>query len=297
MSDLPDSGHRTNFNTGAVRDASEGKGHPSSIPPTAIRRIAKRFEDGARKYKNHNWAQGMPLSRTADSAMRHITSFLEGDKTEDHLGAAAWNLCVLMQFEDWLGKGLLPEELDDRLYAKENPVAWAREQCAEGGWEWVSNLSPEDFVAAYRSGRLTDSKIDKYIHSSGRPKPINDGWRFSVCVPPDASKGMTPTEYMGYSKILSEKYYRKKHTEKDEARQPQRKFRTPEEWSRLYSNAVKDTMQSTADNPATRYAVVLRHDLSNYIGVFIKQRDAEDFMARLAAATNGHCEFDIIALP
>lgn len=49
-SPLPDSGERSKFPTGAVRDASIGKGHFHSIPPIAMRKLAKRFEDGARKY-------------------------------------------------------------------------------------------------------------------------------------------------------------------------------------------------------------------------------------------------------
>jgi hypothetical protein len=47
---LPDTGQRAQYATGAVRDASIGKGHFHSIPPTALRHLAKRFEDGYRKY-------------------------------------------------------------------------------------------------------------------------------------------------------------------------------------------------------------------------------------------------------
>ena len=57
---LPDSGARSEFATGAVRDASIGKGYFAMIPPEAETRIARRFEDGARKYGPDNWRKGIP---------------------------------------------------------------------------------------------------------------------------------------------------------------------------------------------------------------------------------------------
>ena len=80
---LPDSGARSEFATGAVRDASEGKGNPSLIPIDALRAVSKRFEDGATKYGRDNWQQGIPLSRYVDSLYRHLWQFMEGDDTED----------------------------------------------------------------------------------------------------------------------------------------------------------------------------------------------------------------------
>jgi len=50
MAGLPDTGSRTAFDTGAVRDSMQGKGLPSMIPTCAIMAMAKRFEDGATKY-------------------------------------------------------------------------------------------------------------------------------------------------------------------------------------------------------------------------------------------------------
>ena len=75
LSSLPDTGDRTAFNTGAVRDAMKGKGIPSMIPTEAIYAIARRFEDGATKYGADNWRKGIPLSRYCDSAYRHLMAF------------------------------------------------------------------------------------------------------------------------------------------------------------------------------------------------------------------------------
>lgn len=114
--DIPDSGERRQFSTGAVRDASVGKGHPHLIPPIAIREIALRFEQGSKKYSHGNFLKGLPLSCLYDSASRHILAWAEGKTDEKHLSAAAWNLVVAIYMQDQIDKGLLPKELDDLPY-------------------------------------------------------------------------------------------------------------------------------------------------------------------------------------
>lgn len=115
---LPDSGDRTQFDTGAVRDAMSGKGLPSLIPPEAIRRCARRFEDGANKYGLHNWMKGIPLSRYQDAITRHTLAAAEGQTDEDHLGAVLWNAAAWVWTQDEIEAGRLPESLDDRPYRK-----------------------------------------------------------------------------------------------------------------------------------------------------------------------------------
>jgi hypothetical protein len=110
---LPDSGARTNFATGAVRDAMQGKGMPSLLPLAALRAASKRFEDGANKYGRNNWEKGIPLSRYVDALYRHLWSFMEGKQDEDHAGAVVWNAMCLVQTEEWIREGELPEELND----------------------------------------------------------------------------------------------------------------------------------------------------------------------------------------
>jgi hypothetical protein len=115
---LPDSGARTNFDTGAVRDAMTGKGLPSLIPPEAIRRLAVRFEDGATKYGRDNWQKGIPLSRYNDAIIRHTLAAAEGQTDEDHLGAVLWNAAAWVWTSAAITAGDLPAELDDLCYAK-----------------------------------------------------------------------------------------------------------------------------------------------------------------------------------
>jgi hypothetical protein len=110
---LPDSGARSEFKTGAVRDAMSGKGTPSLIPIEALRAVSKRFEDGATKYGRDNWKKGIPLSRYVDSLYRHLWQLMEDDQAEDHGGAVIWNAMCLIQTKKWISEGKLPEELND----------------------------------------------------------------------------------------------------------------------------------------------------------------------------------------
>jgi hypothetical protein len=110
---LPDSGARSHFETGAVRDASEGKGFFSMIPHEAERRIAKRFEDGAKKYGANNWRKGIPLSRFYDAIRRHLAAWALGKTDEDHLGAVGWNYAVAAWTEREIYDGRLPASLND----------------------------------------------------------------------------------------------------------------------------------------------------------------------------------------
>ncbi len=110
---LPDSGNRSNFSTGAVRDAMRGKGLPSLIPVSALRAVARRFEDGAEKYGRDNWKKGIPVSRYVDSINRHLWQFMEEDRAEDHLSAVIWNAMCLYETKNRIDKGELPKDLYD----------------------------------------------------------------------------------------------------------------------------------------------------------------------------------------
>lgn len=126
MKPLPDTGTRSEFATGAVRDAMYGKGLPSQIPPEAIRRLALRFEDGASKYGLQNWMQGIPLSRYVDALIRHTLAAAEGQTDEDHLGAVLWNAAAWIWTEDQITSGSLPAELDDLCWRDHCPARPSR---------------------------------------------------------------------------------------------------------------------------------------------------------------------------
>ena len=96
---IKDSGERRAFESGAVRDMSEGKGRMDLLPWSAIMEVAKHCENGAKKYGEHNVDKGIPTHSLCDSAARHLAKYLEGWDDEPHLLAAAWNLLWAIQME------------------------------------------------------------------------------------------------------------------------------------------------------------------------------------------------------
>lgn len=113
---VKDSGARQQWDTGSRRDIREGKGRFDLIPALFLRRLAKHFENGAKKYGDRNWEKGQPLSRYLDSALRHMMSVQEGLEDEDHLAAAAWNIQAIMWTLEEVRAGRLPRELADLPY-------------------------------------------------------------------------------------------------------------------------------------------------------------------------------------
>lgn len=108
-----DSGQRQKYSTGAVRDTRDGKGRFDLLPPAAITLLARHFENGAKKYGDNNWLNGIPLSRYMDSALRHIFKVLSDQQDEPHAEAAAWNLMAFLETRERIKAGILPKALDD----------------------------------------------------------------------------------------------------------------------------------------------------------------------------------------
>lgn len=104
-----DSGERQKFDTGAQRDVQTGKPRYDLIPLGGLERIAGLYARGAEKYDDDNWKKGIPYSRCYASMFRHMMQFMQGDTTEDHLAAVAWNSLAIMHYED-----TERIELDDR---------------------------------------------------------------------------------------------------------------------------------------------------------------------------------------
>ena len=111
--EFKDSGQRQSFATGAVRDTQDGKGRFDLICWEFLRRLAVVMQKGAGKYGPWNWAKGIPLSRSFDSAVRHMYQWAEGKADEDHLAHAAANLMFLICTEAWVLNQNLPADLAD----------------------------------------------------------------------------------------------------------------------------------------------------------------------------------------
>lgn len=113
FSSVKSSGAMQEFGTGAVRDTPEGKGRFDLLPGYALWRLARHFENGAKKYSANNWRKGIPLARYLDSAGRHLEKLKAGWRDEDHAAAAAWNILCFLETEKAIKEGLLPKDLDD----------------------------------------------------------------------------------------------------------------------------------------------------------------------------------------
>ena len=108
-----DSGERTEFETGARRDAQDGKGRMDLLPWRAIMEVSKIYEDGCLKYGDRNWEKGIPLSRYADSGPRHFGKWMAGMDDEPHLKMAIWNFLSMLDTILRIKEGVLPETLND----------------------------------------------------------------------------------------------------------------------------------------------------------------------------------------
>lgn len=82
-------------NVDALYDALSASGVYHD-PHTMILEVSKHFEEGAKKYGEHNWQKGIPTHCYIDSAVRHYLKYLRGDKDEPHDRAFVWNiLCCI----------------------------------------------------------------------------------------------------------------------------------------------------------------------------------------------------------
>jgi hypothetical protein len=97
---MKDTGKRKTYSGGALEEIKVGKGKFVLISPYMETRLAHVMEKGEIKYTTRNWEKGMPFSRFADSAQRHLTQFKMGMTDEDHLAQAIFNLMAIIHFED-----------------------------------------------------------------------------------------------------------------------------------------------------------------------------------------------------
>ena len=95
------------FPTGAIRGTDADNERWDLITPIGLRRLAQTCAEGARKYGEYNWTKGIPASVMINHAIRHLYLYLAGDRSEDHLAHAAWNILGVCHFEE-----VLPEMID-----------------------------------------------------------------------------------------------------------------------------------------------------------------------------------------
>lgn len=93
---IKDSGARTTFDSGMVRDVADGKiDYSLALDGPMFKRYAEHLTNGAKKYSKRNWmkARGQAeLDRFRESALRHFMQWVNGDTDEDHAAAVIFNL-------------------------------------------------------------------------------------------------------------------------------------------------------------------------------------------------------------
>lgn len=183
---IKDSGERTEFSTGAVRDMKRGVGRMDLLPWYGIIEVSKHCEEGAEKYGEHNVDKGIPLHSLCDSAARHLAKFIAGEIDEDHLRAAAWNLL-------WaLNQRTTHPELDDLYSHKESTVDEIR-------GETLRPLTRDEILQ-----RCSEAQ-DVYVVS--KSEMFRSGWYYlQFAIPEDKSDPlsvfMCPLEGEWYKMLL-----------------------------------------------------------------------------------------------
>lgn len=98
------------YDTGAVRSGDCEDTRYDLISPIGLAALARTYAEGAAKFGAFNWENGMPVTDLLNHAIAHVYKFLGGDRTEDHLGHAAWNLLgAIHSLDQWphLNEGYL----------------------------------------------------------------------------------------------------------------------------------------------------------------------------------------------
>jgi hypothetical protein len=179
---VQDSGERTEFATGSVRDRRAGKGRFDLMSPIVAKRDAIHLENGALKYGDRNWEKGQPVMTYFDSARRHLESWLECillgvPEDEDHLAAARWNIAGIIHTLVMIDKGMLPRELDNRPSPVEHFEPPVQEsEVPEGQFNTCDTCGdyeklPWDFPCAKCSALQSGRAAEIDFHCFWRPRP------------------------------------------------------------------------------------------------------------------------------
>lgn len=86
--------------TGAVRSKDADDVRFDLISPIGLRRLAETYAEGSKKYGDRNWLKGFKQTELLNHALRHVNMYNSGDRSEDHLAHAVWNLLTMMHFEE-----------------------------------------------------------------------------------------------------------------------------------------------------------------------------------------------------
>lgn len=103
---MKDSGKRESFDSGMVRDTTEGKiDYSLVLDGPMFKRWAIHLTKGAIKYAKRNWMKANgpeERDRFKESALRHFIAWYYGERDEDHAAAVIFNINGAEYVEDKL---------------------------------------------------------------------------------------------------------------------------------------------------------------------------------------------------
>jgi len=76
---------------GANRESNSGRGRFDLLPYEAMEALSKWYEEGAKKYDDRNWENGISVKDCINRMIRHAIKAGNGWTDEDHLAAVMWN--------------------------------------------------------------------------------------------------------------------------------------------------------------------------------------------------------------
>lgn len=88
------------YSTGASRTNKVEKVAYWLLPRAGIKIIAQRFFEGIAIHGEDNWKKGQPRKVILNHMMDHLLKYIDGDRTDNHLGAIGWGVCAIAWFDE-----------------------------------------------------------------------------------------------------------------------------------------------------------------------------------------------------
>lgn len=111
------------------------------IPAMPLRKLARHFGVGAKKYDDDNWRKGYDWRLSFAAMMRHAWQFWAGEDIDEetgspHLTAVAWHAMTLLEFTD------IHPEFDTRLKTLDQRAV--RKHAAPRQWDTLRDIPVDE---------------------------------------------------------------------------------------------------------------------------------------------------------
>lgn len=153
------------FSTGAVRGTDTDGVRYDLVPTVGWRRVGEAMAHGEKKYGRGNWTKGIPTSVHLNHALTHLHDYIDGDRSEDHLGHAAADLFMAMHNEERRPDVHDADSLRQRCDPSESRESQLRRAVktpiAPGGQDPLTVVDPEVQRRVMKKGRVPTLAADQ----------------------------------------------------------------------------------------------------------------------------------------